>query len=120
MQNVNKTRDKVASMLSIAAGGLLFLSPWLFGFSGEHGASWSAWVSGLLISAVGIWAAAAELPWEKWLTLALGAWTLVSPWVVGFLALGSAVTVHAVVGAALIAIAVFEIWRSHNRPLSAA
>jgi hypothetical protein len=52
--------------------------------------------------------------------LAFGLWTLISPWLLGFAAVGSALAVHVVVGGLVAVIAAFEIWRSNNPPLSTA
>lgn len=120
MLNERKGDNIAIEMVSVVAGLALFLSPWLFGFSAEVAASWNAWIAGLLIAIVGVWTIANYQNWEEWLNLALGVWTLVSPWLLGFAAIGSAVTMHVVVGLIVAALAIFELWRSHNRPLSAA
>ncbi|HEY9012731.1 MAG TPA: SPW repeat protein [Devosia sp.] len=119
MLNERKGSDMAVDMVSVVAGLALFVSPWLFGFSAEAAASWNAWIAGLLIAIVGVWTIASCQNWEEWLNLALGVWTLVSPWLLGF-AIGSAVTMHVVVGLIVAALAIFELWRSHGRPLSAA
>jgi hypothetical protein len=118
--NERTTSDKVVDVVSIVAGAFLFLAPWLFGFAAETGASWNAWIAGLAIAIVGIWTLASFHTWEEWVNLALGLWTLVSPWLLGFAAMGSALAVHVVVGGLVAVIAAFELWRSNNRPLSAA
>lgn len=119
MLNERRTSDKVADVMSIVAGAFLFLSPWLFGFAAETGASWSAWIAGLVIAIVGIWTLASFNIWEEWVNLALGIWTLVSPWLLGFAAIDSALAVHVIVGGLVAVVAAFELWRSPNQPLSA-
>lgn len=120
MLNERTASDKVIVMVSLIAGAALFLSPWLFGFSAEPAASWSAWIAGLLIAVMGAWAIADFHKWEEWASLALGVWTLVSPWLLGFAAIGGAATMHVVVGLIVTTLAVIELWRTGNRPLSAA
>jgi hypothetical protein len=58
--------------------------------------------------------------WQEWGNLALGAWTFIAPWLLGFSAIGAAAAVHMSVGALVAALAAYELWTSHNRPLSAA
>ena len=90
MLNERNDSDMAIDMVSIVAGVALFLSPWLFGFAAEAAASWNAWMVGLLIAIVGVWTMTNYESWEEWLNLALGVWTLVSPWLLGFAALGAA------------------------------
>lgn len=121
MLNERTTSDKVVDVVSIVAGAFLFLSPWLFGIAAETGASWNAWIAGLAIAIVGIWTLASFHTWEEeWVNLALGVWTLISPWLLGFAAVGSALAVHVVVGGLVAVIAAVELWRSNNRPMSTA
>lgn len=120
MLNERKPDDKVVDVVSLVAGAFLFLSPWLFDLAAETGASWNAWIAGLAIAIVGIWALTSFNAWEGWMNLALGVWTLTSPWLLGFAAIGSAMALHVVVGGLVAAIAAFEILRSHNRPKSTA
>ena len=42
--------------IAIAAGGWLFLSPWLLGFSYAPNARWNAWMLGALVFYVAAWA----------------------------------------------------------------
>lgn len=120
MLNERNSSDMAIDMVSIVAGVALFLSPWLFGFAAEAAASWNAWIVGLLTAIVGVWTMTNCQSWEEWLNLALGVWTLVSPWLLGFAAVGAAVTMHVVVGLIVAVLAILELWRSHNRPLSPA
>jgi hypothetical protein len=120
MLNERTTSDKVVDVVSIVAGAFLFLGPWLFGFAAETGASWNAWIAGLAIAIVGIWTLASFHNREEWVNLALGVWTLISPWLLGFAAVGSALAVHVVVGSLVAVIAAVELWRSNNRPMSTA
>lgn len=53
------TPDSMTSeYVHIALGALLFVSPWALGFAGLGGASWTAWILGVLAVIVG----AAALP----------------------------------------------------------
>jgi hypothetical protein len=61
----------------------LLLSPWALRFSYESAATGNAVIVGALIIAVGLVTLSAFRRWEEWLNVALGAWLLVSSWVLG-------------------------------------
>ena len=73
-----------ASTIALLAGLWLFVSPWVYGASGNASA-WNTWIIGALIfvcaairrshlSATGL----------SWLNSLLGVWIFVSPWVYGY------------------------------------
>lgn len=69
----------------------VFGSPWLLEHSmateapsGGILGMWSLWFVGLAVSVIATIALYAFNAWEEWTNLALGAWLLVSPWVLGF------------------------------------
>src|SRR5581483_6753350 len=73
-----------ASSLAVLCGVWLFLSPWIYGVSGNASA-WNSWIIGaLIVISAGmrrIRPAAISL---SWINAALGVWTFVSPWVYGY------------------------------------
>ena len=81
-----KNRAELTGMniVNALAGAGLFLSPWLFSFSGEQAASWNAWIGGLLVAIVAVAAVAQLETWEEWVNLGIGLWLVISPWVLGF------------------------------------
>ncbi len=108
-------------MLGLAAW--LYLSPWLLGFAGAvpaagaaaasagfTPAAWNAWVVGILVAALAIWAIALFAEWHDWLTGILGVWLVVAPWVLGFSAMAAAVWDHVIVGALIVVLAAWELW----------
>jgi hypothetical protein len=36
---------------------LVFVSPWAFGFTGDHAGAWTAWIAGGVAAIVGLWTA---------------------------------------------------------------
>jgi hypothetical protein len=40
-----------------AFAALVFVSPWAFGFTGQHSGAWTAWIAGGLATIVGLWGA---------------------------------------------------------------
>jgi hypothetical protein len=62
----------------------VLLSPWVIG-NGVSGAVRSTYcIVGIAVAIFAIVALVAFRPWEEWVNLVLGAWLLVSPWLVGF------------------------------------
>jgi hypothetical protein len=61
----------------------LLLSPWALRYSYESAATANAVAVGALIIAVGLVTLSAFRRWEEWLNVALGAWLLISSWVLG-------------------------------------
>ncbi len=73
-----------ATLIAALAGLWFFLSPWIYGSSGNSNA-WNSWIVGALIFLFGVVRinrpAATGL---SWLNSILGIWTFVSPWVCGY------------------------------------
>jgi hypothetical protein len=112
--------DRMTGIVTAVAGLFLVLSPWLFGFAAESGAAWNSWIAGALIGVTAVGTLLKSQEWEEWALLALGSWTLVSPWVLGFAGVTAAAAVSVAVGALVMAVSAYELWKSHNRPMSAA
>lgn len=73
-----------ASLIALLAGLWLFFSPWIYGAYGTPNA-WNSWVTGALIFIFGV--IRINRPTAtglSWLNAALGIWTFVSPWIVGY------------------------------------
>lgn len=94
--------------LNLLLGAWLFISPWAMGYAESMPrAAWSAYVTGAAI--VLFAAVAVYMPrlWEEALNIALGAWTVISPWVLGFASSRDVTTNTVAVG---IAVTVLAIW----------
>ncbi|HZT52488.1 MAG TPA: SPW repeat protein [Stellaceae bacterium] len=107
--------------INLILGVWLFISPWVLGFAagyapaapsggtsggaaapaaaGVSGASWNAWIFGVIVAVIALSAFARLAPWQAWLTLAIGIWLFIAPWVLGFSALASPAWDHWIVGA---------------------
>ena len=92
-------------------GLFLFASPWLFAYVSEK-VRIEVWASGAAIAAVSIAAIIAFSDWEEWVNLLLGAWLMISPWVLGFVHT-SAMHVSIAIGAMVVFIAALELWLVH-------
>jgi hypothetical protein len=94
--------------LNFLLGAGLFISPWLFGFGAEQTAALNAYVVGGIIAVMALMALFAFQIWEEWVSGLLGAWLVISPWVLGFSGSSSAVLTHLVVGVAAIVLAIWS------------
>jgi hypothetical protein len=96
----------------------LFLSPWILGFTGAGptaaagfgAAAWNAWILGIAIGALALWAALRFAEWHHWANGALGVWLVIAPWILGFAAVAAALWNHVIVGLLVVALAAWELW----------
>lgn len=92
----------------------LFISPWAMGYvEGYSNAAWSAWIVGVAIAAFAVAEIYKMQLWEEWVTLLLGVWTLVSPWVLAFTSHRQAMGNDVVVGALVVVLALWALARDH-------
>lgn len=121
MVRSDRWRDWVMLVLAV----WLFLSPWVLGFAapmvaageaaaGFTSAAWNAWILGVVIAVLSLWAAFQFAEWHDWVTGVLGVWLVVSPWIVGFTALGAALWNTVVVGLLILALAAWELWEARQ------
>jgi len=103
----------------LVLGLVLFLAPWIFGFSGETTPAWSAWITGAVIALVGASALAGYLYPASWANLVLGVWAITAPWILGFSALAEATWSHAILGVLSLLAAGATLWLEHESPTSA-
>jgi hypothetical protein len=104
-------------VVNTCLGAVLFLMPWLFDF-GSTVAAWNAGFVGAVIFVLSIAAIVRFAQWEEWINLVLGLWVVISPWVLGFAAMATAMWGHVVIGAAIVVLAALELWMSdfHHTP----
>ncbi len=107
------------NIINALLAAFLFFSPWLIGFTEVEPAFWNAWVCGPLIGFLAIAAVNALYEWEEWANAALGLWTLVAPWVLGFSHAPGALWTHVGVGLAIVVLAAVELWRMRRGDVSA-
>jgi hypothetical protein len=103
---------------NLVLGVWLFISPWLLGFAAGAAvvggapvggpaaggapavatAAWDAWIFGIVIAAVAVWAMSQFAPWQEWVNMAVGIWLFIAPWILGFSGARNAAWDHWVVG----------------------
>jgi SPW repeat-containing protein len=77
---------------NLVFGLWVFASPWalqhpmITGASegAASGAMWNLWIVGVAVATLALIALFAFQAWEEWVNVTLGAWLLVSPWLLGF------------------------------------
>jgi SPW repeat len=110
----------VQDWANLALAILLFISPWVLGFSTERNPSVNAWISAIVIGALALGAIGAFREWEEWVSLLAGIWVAASPWILGFATITFAMWVHVVLGLLVAAAAAWEIWEVRHQPHAAA
>lgn len=106
----------VMNIVNALLGVFLFIAPWLLGFRDVQAAAWNAWICGVLIAALAVAALSALQEWEEWANAALGLWTVVAPWILGFSGMPAAMWTHVGVGLAVAILAAIEAWLVHGNP----
>nr|WP_284056976.1 SPW repeat protein [Thermalbibacter longus] len=72
-------------------GVWLFLSPWILGTTDDSSNAWNAWLVGLGVAVVALWALAAPTSQlAERINVVLAAWLFVAPWLLGFTDLAEA------------------------------
>lgn len=93
--------------VGLVLGLWLLVSPWVLEYV-EVSASQNAVFVGFLLIATEFVALYVFNVWEEWISVILGAWLVVSPWVLG---VGLVPTVNfVIVGLLVLALALYEIW----------
>jgi hypothetical protein len=95
LHNLNK--NHVVTALGAAGLGLL-VSPWTFGFSQVAAPTISACILAAALLLVLTAAFAARLDWAGRGSIAVGAWSLIAPFVFGFHQVGEAAWAHVAAG----------------------
>ena len=74
-----------ASWANLILGVILFISPWYSVTWFNSTSSWNAWILGVCIVLIAIWALSSAAPaFVSWINVILGIWVFISPWVLRF------------------------------------
>src|SRR6185503_8819053 len=94
--------EKLATRWQDAANLVLGLwlaaSPWMLSYASETTPAWNAHVVGLIVAVAAFAALVAFQKWEEWVSIALAAWLIVSPYLLGFSALSYALWNQLIIG----------------------
>lgn len=88
----------------------LFISPWVLGYAvGADAAAVNAWIFGVIVASMAGAALMRARPWEEWVNMAIGAWLVISPWVLGFSGRGGAAWNAVIVGFLVLVLAAWDL-----------
>jgi hypothetical protein len=100
---------------NLVLGIWLCVSPWVLQFAGDQIAMQNALLVGFLLIVTEAATLVSLHVWEEWISVVLGAWLVVSPWVLGITA-AVAMANFVIVGLVVLVLALYEIWdvRRHS------
>jgi len=104
--------------VDMVLGAWLAMSPWILGFSDSHpAATRNALIVGIVVAALSALTFLAYSVIEEWVDVVLGAWLIVSPWVLSGSPNLAVVADFVIVGALVAGLSGYEIWASrHGHP----
>ena len=105
MKNFKHWQDPVNAVLGVA----LVVSPWVLDFSSETIATSNAVVIGLALVAAALGAMLAPKAWEEWTEAVLGLWMVISPWMLGYSHVQTAMYVAVGVGLIVVLLALWTL-----------
>lgn len=108
---LNWRRESIFDIYELALGLFLFVSPWLFAYA-KTTIRLETWLSSAAVVAISMAALVAFSEWEEWLSLLLGVWLIVAPWVLGF-AHSTPMHVSIAVGIVIVYLALLDLWVIH-------
>ena len=95
--------------VNAVVGAWLLASPWAVGYASDAVATGNAVLVGLALVAGALGAILVPRAWEEWSEAALGAWLVVSPWVLGFAGQTDARMSAVSLGAVVVALALWTL-----------
>ena len=115
---MSKLTDKLSNewqdSINFVLGVWLIASPWVLAYAAERVPTTNAVVVGAIIALAAAAALYAFQAWEEWVNVALAAWLIFSPWVLGFSTLQIAMWNHVAVGVAVLVLALWSTTISHG------
>jgi hypothetical protein len=96
--------------LDLALGVWLCASPWVLEFADDMLATQNSFLVGFLLIVTETVVIAAFRPWEEWINVVLGAWLVISPWILNTSPTGTVTTNFVIVGLLVLGLALYEIW----------
>jgi hypothetical protein len=108
-------RERMAAMWQDAAnlvlGVWLLISPYILSYTDQAYAAWNAYAVGIIIAVIAAAAIWAYQKWEDWVSVVLGIWLIVSPWLLGFSTMAAPLWNQLVVG---VLVGGFALWSAFN------
>jgi hypothetical protein len=113
MEKTRVKKERFADVTSFFAAVCLAVAPWVLGFTGSAVAARNAWASAAVMALLALAALWRYAEWEEWLQGAVGLWVVVSPWLLGFAGVTTALWTHVAIGLVVLSAAAAEIVRAH-------
>lgn len=110
---MDKTLTNWQDIVNFLLGFALFTSPFVLGYSAEQTPAWNAYLVGAIIAILALATIFAFNAWEELANAALGAWLVISPWIMGFSGHATATNTHVVIGIATLVLALWAM-REHD------
>jgi hypothetical protein len=111
--------DKLATQWNDASnlvlGVWLAISPWVLSYASHTAAAWNAHAVGVIVAVAAIAALISFQKWEEWVNTALGAWLVISPFILGFTALAPAFWAQLVTGILIGLLGLWAVMSEHER-----
>lgn len=103
--------------VNVLLGLWLVISPWILQFQDSRLALANAVIIGGVIAVMSLAAVVNFHNWEEWLDMVIGAWLVISPWVLGLTALTMATWNFVIIGALVIALSGWSLYEhGEHRP----
>ena len=102
--------------VSVLVGVWLVTSPWVLGYYGITAAMWNSVALGVIFAVAAGAALLKFHEWEEWINVVLGAWLIMSPWLLDYAVMGAAAWNHAIVGLLVLALSGWSIWHFRHQP----
>jgi hypothetical protein len=99
---------------NLLLGLWLAISPWLLSYAGEATPAWNAHAVGVIIAVAALAAFAAFQEWEEWVNVALGAWLVISSYLLGFSNLAAAFWNQLIVGLLVVLLAAWTLFNADD------
>ncbi len=93
--------------VNLVLGLWMLASPWVLAYQTEPAAAWNAVIVGALIGVLALFELFQVKAWEEWASVALGLWLVISPWVLGFSGMATAMWNAMIVG---FVVALLALW----------
>lgn len=105
-------------VISLILGGIIFIAPWAFGYSGDTTAMAVSWVAGVLIVVCAAIALSQYTRLFREINIALGILTAAAPWIARFNTDDAATSAHVILGILVAVVSAGEllIWRGRSPP----
>ncbi len=110
-----RARTRWSDGANILLGVWLFLSPWLLGVSDSTAAAWTAWILGLALLGISLFALARPTAsFDEGIGVGLGVVLVLAPWVLGYSDLGRAVVNSLITGLIVIGLSTWGMTQARR------